>query len=338
MKRKHISIIFRFIFSGAIIIYFLFVLSSKYGGLGKGLSSFLSVFSKVSLVWIIPAFSLHFVGIALMSLRWRILLKAQVGDVRYCDLYSFNLMAAFFNNFLPSTIGGDIVKGLESKKFTGDKTTSLTVIFVERVTGMVALVVISLTALLIYSVKVDIHSGGSNPLIYVGIVMTVISGIVLISIPSVNERFLKVIRPVLPKRVFEIISKAFFAIKVYYRYPAALFKALAVSLMFQLNMVFYYFFISASIGQNPDIIDFMIKAPILIFLLMTLPSVNGIGVRTAVFGNLMKFSTPAALAVEALDIALRMILGVFGGIVYLFYKRDKNILEQDRSSIKTIDE
>ena len=127
----------------------------------------------------------------------------------------------------------------------------------------------------------------------------------------------------MPIRLYEIAEKAFSALRVYYKFPSVLLKSLAISLLFQINMVFYYLFIAKSIGQNPDFIDFMIKAPILIFLLMTLPSVNGIGVRTAVFSGLMKFSTQAALAVEAIDIGLRMILGLIGGIVYLFYKRCK---------------
>jgi hypothetical protein len=52
----------------------------------------------------------------------------------------------------------------------------------------------------------------------------------------------------------------------------------------------------------------------------------------------MKFSTPAALAVEALDIALRMILGIFGGVVYLFYKRDKEIEKIENSTSERSDE
>lgn len=320
--------IFRFLFSGIIISYFLYVLSSRYGGLGKGISGFLDVFSDTSLSWIIPAFSLHFIGMALMSLRWKVLLKAQVKQVSYGDLYSFNMMAAFFNNFLPSTIGGDIVKGLESKKFTGNKTTSLTVIFVERMTGMAALVLISLTALIMQNFHIESEGGRANPVIFI---VSVILGIIIIgiiSVPVVNNLILKILKSVLPQKLFEIISKSFLAMRVYYKYPGALIRSLGISLLFQFNMVIYYFFISKSIGQNPEFIDFMVKAPILIFLLMTLPSVNGIGVRTAVFRGLMKFTTPAALAVEAIDLGLRMLLGLFGGAVYLFYKREKNFQER----------
>ena len=86
-------------------------------------------------------------------------------------------------------------------------------------------------------------------------------------------------------------------------------------------MVVYYYFISRSLGHSPDFIDFMSKAPILIFLLMTIPSVNGIGVRTAVFGSLMKFPAASALSVEVIDLGMRMMLGLFGGVFFLFHKR-----------------
>jgi len=75
--------------------------------------------------------------------------------------------------------------------------------------------------------------------------------------------------------------------------------------------------------MSPGFIDFMSKAPMLIFLLMTIPSVNGIGVRTAVFKSLMKFPLPVALAVEVVDIGLRMVLGLIGGCFFLFHKRDE---------------
>ncbi len=65
----------------------------------------------------------------------------------------------------------------------------------------------------------------------------------------------------------------------------------------------------------------MSKAPMLIFLLMTVPSINGIGVRTAVFRSLMKFPMPVSLAVEVIDIGMRLVLGLIGGGFFLFYKR-----------------
>ena len=42
--------------------------------------------------------------------RWGLLLKAQHLDFRFRSLTSSFLVATFFNNFLPSNIGGDVVR------------------------------------------------------------------------------------------------------------------------------------------------------------------------------------------------------------------------------------
>ncbi|MEN8223412.1 MAG: lysylphosphatidylglycerol synthase transmembrane domain-containing protein [Acidobacteriota bacterium] len=321
MKKKLIWFFIRFFISSAIIGYTLNILSDKYGGLGNGLSHFAGAFTNASLNWLIPAFLLHFIGMALMSFRWKILLKGQGVDAGYGSLYSFNMMAAFFNNFLPSTIGGDVVKAVESKKFTGDHTTSFMVIFVERLTGLISLALIALTA---FVIRFAGGSGGNeegNPLFFIIAIILGITMVIIISYPTVSGKVLKIFSKILPKKLNDISEKGFAALSAYFKYPLLLLSSLGISLVFQFNMVLYYYFISRSLGQSPDFIDFMSKAPMLIFLLMTVPSVNGIGVRTAVFGGLMKFPAASALACEVIDIGMRMLLGLFGGVFFLFHKR-----------------
>ena len=119
-------------------------------------------------------------------------------------------------------------------------------------------------------------------------------------------------------------EKAYDAVEVYYKRPRALFLSLGLSVVFQLNMVIYYFLIAKALGQNPDPIEFLIKVPIMIFLLMVVPAINGLGVRTGSFKGLMKFPTAYALAAEIIDLGMRIGYGLLGGLVFLFYRRPKN--------------
>ncbi len=318
--KKILSLIFRLSVSLLIIGYTLKLISDKYGGLGNGMDHFISVFSNASFVWIIPAFTLHFIGMGLMSLRWRTLLLAQGVNAGFGKLYSFNLMAAFFNNFLPSTIGGDLIKAVESKRIVGDHTRSVMVIVIERLTGLLALAVIALFAF----VAKGTGSGGDesgSPEIFALLIAFGIVMIAVLSHPKISGKVIGILKKILPSKITGILERGANAISVYYNYPRHLFIAIFISILFQFNMVMYYYFISLGLGMNPGLIDFMTKAPMLIFLLMTVPSVNGIGVRTAVFGGLMRFPAATALAVEAVDIGMRMCLGLLGGIVFLVYRR-----------------
>jgi len=320
LKKKWIMLFLRISVSVLIIGYSVKLMADKYGSLGEGFDHFISVFSGVLILWVLPAFLLHFVGMGLMSLRWKILLSAQGVVAGYGELYSINLMAAFFNNFLPSTIGGDMVKALESKRIVGDHTRSVMVIIIERLTGLFGLAFIALTAFMIKGVQTE---GGesSNPILFAVIITITILILILLSHPGISAWIIKIFSRFLPGKILTILDRGASALTIYYDYPRQLVTAILISILFQFNMVVYYYFISRALGMDPGFIDFMSKAPMLIFLLMTVPSVNGIGVRTAVFRSLMKFPMPVSLAVEVIDIGMRLVLGLIGGSFFLFYKR-----------------
>src|SRR5688572_9312915 len=63
-----------------------------------------------SWVWLGVAALLYFAMLVVSSWRWNILLRAQGIAVRLSTLIGSFLVATFFNNFLPSNIGGDVVR------------------------------------------------------------------------------------------------------------------------------------------------------------------------------------------------------------------------------------
>jgi len=319
MKKKAAYLILRIVISAGLIGYFLFSLAKEQGGLAAALHKFASAFGSAGIHWLIPAFLAHLLGFSLVSLRWGILLRPQGVKAPFTQLFLYYFMAAFFNTFLPSTIGGDAVRAIESKKLTGEASTSVTVIIVERLSGMFALVLIALTAL-----AMKFNRSGEDSFTGAGFVAVVLVGfacLVVVAHPTVAPRILRFTGKFLPGKVQSFLEKAYQVVSAYFKYPGSLLAALGISIVFQLNMVAYYYFIARALNQSPDPVDFMFKAPILIFLLMTVPTVNGIGVRTYVFIQLMKFPKALALSAEAIDLGLKYIYGLLGGLVFLLYRR-----------------
>lgn len=322
-KKKYLSLLLRIAVSAGLIGYFLYATAKKYGGLGHALDEISGAFAAASLSWLIPAALLHIVGFSLVSLRWKILLGAQNIAGSYRQLFTYYFMAAFFNTILPSTIGGDTVRALESKKLTGDTTTSVMVVIIERLTGLMALVLIASSALL-----VKLFQGGEKQILIGVSLLVVIAGfgIAFLAIhPKTSPPILRFLNKLLPPKLFKLVEQAHNAATVYYRKPAALLSALGISLVFQLNMVLYYFLIAHALGLHPEPLDFMVKIPIMIFLLMTVPAINGMGVRTASFTELMKFPVANAITMEFIDLGLRIFYGLLGGLLFLFYSRRKKV-------------
>lgn len=332
MKKKLLVLLLRLAISFGLIGYFLHTLAKKHGGLGEALAQFASAFSGASASWLVPACLLHIVGFSLVSLRWKILLKAQGVNTAYKKLFSYYFMAAFFNTFLPSTIGGDTVRAIESKQLTGNTTTSVMVVIVERLTGLSALVLISAAALFIKIFKSTAQPQGIW--IFLAAVLSGLCLLVGLVHPRVAPLILGLLKKVLPAKIHSWLEQAYAAVNTYYKQPGALLGALGISIIFQLNMVIYYFLIAKAFHQAPEPIDFMLKVPIMIFLLMTVPAINGLGIRTASFKGLMKIPAANALALEFIDLAFRIGYGLLGGLVFLFYRRTRASGGQESKNYK----
>ena len=99
--------------------------------------------------------------LALSTWRWRLLLHALGFPARLRDLTSSYLVATFFNNFLPSNIGGDVVRVRDSSKLTGSTAASLAVVAVDRILGLGALYLLAFLAFA-GTAQADPPSGGTT--------------------------------------------------------------------------------------------------------------------------------------------------------------------------------
>jgi len=78
------------------------------------------------------------------TLRWRILLPGRYG---YGRLFSLYFIGSFFNNFLPTAIGGDLVKTYYLYRDERDLGAATTAVFMDRYVGMAALLVMGSTGM-----------------------------------------------------------------------------------------------------------------------------------------------------------------------------------------------
>jgi len=65
---------------------------------------------NASLRWLLVALALYAINVLAGVWRWRLLLDAQDVQVASPTLFRSMLVALFFNNFLPSNIGGDVIR------------------------------------------------------------------------------------------------------------------------------------------------------------------------------------------------------------------------------------
>src|SRR6187401_754080 len=96
-----------------------------------------------SIPWLLAALGLYFAMVFVSAWRWGLLLRAQRIVVRLASLLRSYLVATFFNNFLPSNIGGDVVRVRDTAQAAGSKTRAATVVLVDRGIGLLGLVFVA---------------------------------------------------------------------------------------------------------------------------------------------------------------------------------------------------
>src|SRR6185503_10889429 len=94
---------------------------------------------KASLGWLAFAQLLYLAMLLASALRWGVLLRAQHVRLPFSFLTQSFLVATFFNNFLPSNIGGDVIRVADTARAAGSKTLATTVVLIDRGLGVLGL-------------------------------------------------------------------------------------------------------------------------------------------------------------------------------------------------------
>ncbi|MFC1814571.1 lysylphosphatidylglycerol synthase transmembrane domain-containing protein, partial [Thermodesulfobacteriota bacterium] len=96
---------------------------------------------------ILTATAAYQLGIFVRAYRWQVLLRAQGMRTPYCRLVQLYYIGTFFNTFLPSGFGGDVVKTYELSRQTSSGASAVSTVLVDRLMGLAVLLAMALVAL-----------------------------------------------------------------------------------------------------------------------------------------------------------------------------------------------
>lgn len=260
------------------------------------------------------AFSLHVAGLVLSAYRWRLLLRERGMDVSVFCLLESIIVGIFFNNFLPSTVGGDAYRAYDSWRLGQSRSDAVAVVFIDRFLGLLVLMLFALLAFL--------ASGQMTrdiPYLYLWLllgtaVMLAATWLMFMTPRWLPELFGRVRLP-FGNKIMSILE-AFLAFQGQW---VLLFKALGISILLQANVVIHYYLIARALSLPIPFYSFFLIVPLATVITLLPISVNGIGVRENV--HVFFFAPFAVLKPEAVAfawIAYSMVLvqEIVGGIVY----------------------
>ena len=282
------------------------------------LSRLWSVARQASPLWLGAALLLYLGMILASTWRWGILLRAQHVQLPYSFLTQSFLVATFFNNFLPSNIGGDVIRIADTAPVAGSKTLATTVVLIDRGIGLLGLALMAASgASLMHRMAV----GPVGPaVLWAGFGIAAMIATPALLIPETATKLLQPLRVFHQEWVDARIEKLTYALTRFKETPAALAGCFAGAVAVQAILVAFYLAIARSMQIPVGFAELAVIVPVSFIVQMVPLSVNGFGVREATFSfyfTRLGLPLESALLVSFMGAALIMVFSLSGGVAYL---------------------
>ncbi len=253
---------------------------------------------------------------SLSTYRWSILLRKDM-EVPYLKLLSIYFIGFFFNNFFPTLVGGDLIKGYYLYRASGRGDVSIASIFMDRYSGFTALMIITAFALVVgYPLIKDTEL----PLFFLILLGGYLVMSLVLWVDSLHSWAVNILTRIKFYRINEKIETFYNILMGYKRFHNILIKALVCSFVVQGGMIVGYYILSKGLGMGVSIGYFFLFIPLATAAAMLPISLSGLGIREGAFVFL--FTKAGATKEDALSLSLLFFMimaltSIIGGIEYI---------------------
>lgn len=245
--------------------------------------------------WLVVGAGFVVLNFLIGSIRWGVLLEHP--KISWPHLFYLYFLGAFFNNFLPSSIGGDGYKMYRVASITKDKAKAVVSVFMDRLTGVTALFCLAIGGLIsFWGIK------GVGVLVF------------FIAFFAFGLFVLKKIAHIHP--ILQKLSNAIFS---YQNKKKVLLKAFALSFVVQVCSVSAEICAFYAMGVRVPLAYSFFVLPLVNFAAFLPVSVNSLGTQDVLFAFVFApkgVSTDSAAAASIAFHAIRFGTSLVGGLFY----------------------
>jgi hypothetical protein len=273
----------------------------------------------VSPAWLGVALVLYLVMLVASVWRWRQLLQSQAVEVPTGRLLNSYLVATFFNNFLPSNIGGDVIRIRDTVSAAGSRTLATTIVLIDRAMGLLGLLAVAALA-------TSTLGAGPRPAVAAPVMFwaptllgaTILTG--LVAWPGTVRALLTPLGWFQSAWVDLRVDRLVTMFSMFRRRPAGVFNCFVGAVVVQVVLVAFYMAVAVAAHIPVSFGHLAVLVPVS-FLIQMLPlSMNGFGVREATFAyyfQALHLPTESALLLSLLGAATIMVFSLTGAAAYV---------------------
>ena len=267
------------------------------------------------------ALALQLASVALSAAKWGALLAMRGQRQPFRWLFGAYLVGQFASNFLPTSVGGDAVRVAQLGRRIGSYSQASASIFIERLTGFLALSLIANVALLLAYAQVGGAQIVSQPAIYW---LSLAFGLAAIGAMVVSFSGARLLRGplgrLLPQALQRPVAKVAQDVADYAPRGGQLALILAISLIYQSLLVVIHLICGLALGIGAPPLLYALMVPVTDMVGLAPIFVNNLGARDLIFTlYLGQAGVPAASAIGLafLVFSVRLLVSVLGGGVSL---------------------
>ncbi len=284
-------------------------------GVRDDIPQILHALKNVNVPLFFSAFVLMLIAIGVTAKRLQLVFDAEGLKLKFSDALNISFVGCFFNNFLPTSMGGDIVKVMCAARITGEPVKSVTSVLMDRIFGLFTFILIPSISLFFF--MKNIHS--KHVPIFVYSVLAIAFFCFILLFHKDTARRFGFIKHLL--RFFKWEEKArkiYNGLNAFKNRKAVMVEALLLSIVGQALSIIVRFLIVVALGAHTSVFYFFLLIPIVDLISMA-PSLGGLGLREWGYKILLTsyIGVEYAAALGILWLGVLIGLSVIGGIIYL---------------------
>lgn len=277
---------------------------------------------------------LYMAGQSLSAWRWQLLLGPVGLRAAYPRLLGFYFTGMFFNLFLPTIIGGDAVKAVLLARETGEPARATSSVFMERNVGLCSLLVVAIAA-----------AHAAPPVTLFGLRLTALvwmlaAGYALANLmlfrPHVYRIADRVVGATPLARFRPRAASLYGAIEPYTSAWRPIVAAFLLSFAHQVVVIAVVFLGARALALDVPLAALAVFVPLVSLAGMIPVSVNGLGVREALYVLLFgRVGVPAdaAVSLALLYLGVTLLASLPGGVAYLMQPVPARLLAAGRTAM-----
>lgn len=300
-----LSFFFRFALSGA-LLWWLF---SKID-----INKTTDVLKTADRNFIAAALAVYFLIYYILLVRWFVYVKALNLRISFRTVFRYFSIGVFGNLFLPSAIGGDLIKIYGLCKDSSEKPKVVASVLLDRLSGYAGLVVVA-------SIAFVFGYRWLNDVSVFILILGLAGGWSLVMAVLLNEKLYAGCCRIFAfwPKVKKSIMKMHYDIAMLNNKARALGQTIALSCLAQITYAAVFYLVAKALHQDIGMIYFLIFVP-LISVAAAFPSIGGLGVREAGAAYLFAkvgVEPGIAVSISLINFLYMILAGLIGGVIYV---------------------